>query len=51
MNAINVNPRAMIARVGAALAAFVLAFSLLGVTSPARADSTTITRTRVGHKY
>lgn len=39
MNAINVNPRAMIARVGAALAAFVLAFSLLGVTSPAHADS------------
>ena len=29
----------MIARVGAALAAFVLAFSLLGVTSPAHADS------------
>ena len=38
MNAINVNPRAMIARVGAALAAFVLAFSLLTMVSPAHAD-------------
>ena len=38
MNAVTFNPRTVLARVGAALAAFVLAFSLLTMVSPAHAD-------------
>lgn len=38
MNAVTSNPRMVLARVGAALAAFVLAFSLLTMVSPAHAD-------------
>lgn len=38
MNAVTSNPRTVLARVGAALAAFVLAFSLLTMVSPAHAD-------------
>ena len=38
MNAVTFNPRTVLARVGAALAAFVLAFSLLSMVSPAHAD-------------
>ena len=38
MNAVTFNPRTVLARVGAALAAFVLAFSLLTMASPAHAD-------------
>ena len=38
MNAVTFNPRMVLARVGAALAAFVLAFSLLTMVSPAHAD-------------
>ena len=38
MNAVTLNPRMVLARVGAALAAFVLAFSLLTMVSPAHAD-------------
>jgi len=40
MNAVTSNPRTVLARVGAALAAFVLAFSLLTMVSPAHADDT-----------
>lgn len=40
MNAVTFNPRMVLARVGAALAAFVLAFSLLTMVSPAHADDT-----------
>ena len=40
MNAVTFNPRTVLARVGAALAAFVLAFSLLTMVSPAHADDT-----------
>ena len=38
MNAVTFNPRTVLERVGAALAAFVLAFSLLTMVSPAHAD-------------
>lgn len=38
MNAVTSNPRMVLTRVGAALAAFVLAFSLLTMVSPAHAD-------------
>ena len=38
MNAVTSNPRTVLARVGAALAAFILAFSLLTMVSPAHAD-------------
>ena len=38
MNAVTFNPRTVLARVGAALAAFILAFSLLTMVSPAHAD-------------
>lgn len=38
MNAVTSNPRTVLARIGAALAAFVLAFSLLTMVSPAHAD-------------